>query len=858
MTASRTQSLDATDGCWGTAEPWIVPGLQPGTQPGSRFGRYQLGRELGRGAMGVVLEAYDARLDRRVAIKLLRHSTHGPAEDRRRLLGEARAMACLSHPCVVPVYDVGVHGLVAYVVMELVDAPTLEVWLATGPQPSAVLAVLRSAGQGLAAAHAAGIVHRDFKPSNVLVGADGRARVTDFGLARETSPDGLHDSRLVGTPAYMAPEQHARRAVDARSDQYSFCVTAWEALLGQRPFAGPSVAELGRLKAQAAPAAPTDSAVPHSIVVALQRGLDPVAARRWPDMATLLGALEAVHRRRRWWPALLIPACAGAIVVTPSTDPCTDVVETARDQWHDRDRPAVHTALATELGDERAVDVVAQLDARLDAWSSAHLQACTTIDAEGTGQDAAMRCLGRVRRDSATVVDAMLRRPAQALEALGGLDAPERCRLASSATRNPTPQSAAHEEIELAISQGWIARFEGRYDEALTRLTDGFAQARALGSDEQIALAGARLGHVQDLVDQPEAALQTLAIAAEAAAASHSDLTLAMIYVEQVWIESTLDRIDDALRTERAIEALFARIDAPPELEATRLVNLVALRKAQGQLERAEATLLRAKTIWEGAGEDTPRREIALAAIDHNLATITAVQGRYEHSLQWLLSERDRVAMRYGDDHETLASIWVDLAFAYDGVGRIDDAQAAALRGRSMASTHSGPCSEQVARAEHALAVVADGRDDMAGAIVHLEAAVAICLELGGERDLKAWNHQINIARMRLDLGDHDGAFALSQQAKAVLVDLSPPPMESVAAASSAALIAANTGHLVQARADLSTTLALLERVEAPGAAYYAVVRGEVADTYDLVGDHEQARVIRATLSVDPSSPDAI
>ncbi len=212
--------------------------------PGRRLGRYILLRPLGVGGMGVVYAAYDSELARTVALKLLR---------------EARAMARLTSPYVLPVYDVGTWREQVFVTMELVEGGTLTHWLAEQPRGwREVRRVFLEAGRGLAAAHAAGLVHRDFKPDNVLVGADGRGRVTDFGLARSTqasapppgteegTPSGLQEpsltrqGTLMGTPAYMSPEQLAGLPVDARSDQFSFCVALYEGLHGHRPFAGDS------------------------------------------------------------------------------------------------------------------------------------------------------------------------------------------------------------------------------------------------------------------------------------------------------------------------------------------------------------------------------------------------------------------------------------------------------------------------------------------------------------------------------------------------------------------------------------------------------------------------------------------
>ena len=164
--------------------------------------RYLIVGVLGAGAIGVVHAAYDPQLRRRVALKVLRPSASAAgAPD---LLREARAMAMLQHPNVIAVHDVGDAGGRLFVAMELVDGMTLRQWLARSRSPAEAIAALVQAGRGLAAAHAAGLVHRDFKPDNVLVGHDGRVRVTDFGLARLGDD---RDARRAGTPAYMAPEQ---------------------------------------------------------------------------------------------------------------------------------------------------------------------------------------------------------------------------------------------------------------------------------------------------------------------------------------------------------------------------------------------------------------------------------------------------------------------------------------------------------------------------------------------------------------------------------------------------------------------------------------------------------------------------
>jgi len=299
---------------------------------GDEVGRYVIGERVGQGAMGVVFMAHDPQLDRRVALKLLRDDASG-AETvdarRTRLLREAQAMARVAHPNVVTVYDAGVFGSHVFVAMELVDGDTLAKWMRAEKRPwRVVLGVLVQAGRGLAAAHDAGLVHRDFKPQNVLMGPDGRPRVTDFGLARpvdaaDTSRRRETPSKLlgttvtttgviVGTPAYMAPEQFVNGPTDARTDQFSFCVTAWEALFGARPFPGKTFSDIAASVHAGTIVSPNRGDVPEEIVAALRRGLSKDPAERHASMAALITALERTPRRasRAWIAAPLVAIAA--------------------------------------------------------------------------------------------------------------------------------------------------------------------------------------------------------------------------------------------------------------------------------------------------------------------------------------------------------------------------------------------------------------------------------------------------------------------------------------------------------------------------------------------------------------------
>ncbi len=346
---------------------------------GAPIGGYHLEHVLGEGGMGVVWCARDPLLDRTIAIKVLK-SRDAHVSMRTRLLREAQAMARLKHPNVLTVHEVGTEGDRDFIVMELVDGGPLDHWLAFGPPEDEVMAALLAAGRGLAAAHAAGLVHRDFKPHNVLRSKDGRVLVTDFGLARglgevwtspgsatasldgvtpsSTSPrDNVLDSTLtktgalIGTPAYMAPEQFEGAEPDPRTDQFAFCVTAWQALTGARPHHGRTIEELRHAASQGVAGVVTQ--LPKQLRAVLARGLDPVPTNRWPDLVTLLKEIERAGRppKSRWpWIAGGAVAAIAIVIAVVATrrsaaEPACEPVEAA---WADAYAPAKlpHCALA--------------------------------------------------------------------------------------------------------------------------------------------------------------------------------------------------------------------------------------------------------------------------------------------------------------------------------------------------------------------------------------------------------------------------------------------------------------------------------------------------------------------------------
>ncbi|HEX3761334.1 MAG TPA: protein kinase [Kofleriaceae bacterium] len=297
--------------------------------PGARFGRYVVLDWLGAGGMGVVYSAHDPDLNRKVALKVLRNDGDDRLPFRDLLLAEAQAMAQLAHPNVVTVFEVGSVDDRVFLAMELIEGQTLAGWLrASRRKPGEILAMFVAAGRGLAAAHAAGLIHRDFKPDNVLVGNDGRVCVTDFGLARpaplstDSAPRDPSDpaaarapqTGLAGTLAYMAPEQYLGRSVDARADQFSFAVGLYEALYGERPSASPPVSG-----DPPAVTTPLLRGVPVALRQTLLRALRRDPDERYPSITELLAALTPPPRRARHLAVAAIASLVGAALALAAT-----------------------------------------------------------------------------------------------------------------------------------------------------------------------------------------------------------------------------------------------------------------------------------------------------------------------------------------------------------------------------------------------------------------------------------------------------------------------------------------------------------------------------------------------------------
>ncbi|HVV49299.1 MAG TPA: protein kinase [Polyangia bacterium] len=445
---------------------------------GARMGRYIILSLLGRGGMGDVYAAYDPRLDRKVALKLLNERAPGAATPaaRERLLREAQATARLSHRNVVVVYDAGTvedGGTTrVYLAMELVDGQTLAAWLVEKPRTwREVRDLFAAAGEGLLAAHEAGLVHRDFKPQNVMVGRDGAARVLDFGLAGDGPEAGeepaidltsgevptaqtialTHTGVLLGTPLYMAPEQFLGGKSDARTDQFSFCVALYEALTRERPFASGTFAELvAAVTTGQARQSPKQARVPAFLQRVLRRGLSADPASRFPSMRELLTALRTDPLRHRR--SLVVGALAGVAVIaavagaqriaTRGQRFCRGAGEKLQGSWELDPAGPRHVELhrafvasGSPIVGETWPRVSALLDDYFRKWTTAYTDTCEATHVRGDQSDEVldlrMTCLDGERGALQALTDvfshADARAVVEAVNAVNALPGIDRC-----------------------------------------------------------------------------------------------------------------------------------------------------------------------------------------------------------------------------------------------------------------------------------------------------------------------------------------------------------------------------------------------------------------------------------------------
>ncbi len=645
------------------------------------IGPYAVTKQIGAGGMGEVYECRDQQLDRKVAVKLVRGS--GGEHDQERLLREAKAMAKLAHPNVVTVFEVGRHGGRTFIVMEYIRGQTLARWLGSGPTWRAVLERFVAAGRGLAAAHRAGLVHRDFKPDNVLLGRDGSVKVADFGLAltqrqvasrRATSSPGT--GAAAGTTRYMPPEQLLGEAVDARSDQFAFCSALYEGLWRELPFVGTT---------RDHPKPPRRS---HGLWSIVRRGLAPDPNERWPDMEALLGALERVPKRARrigWLlTGTLAGACLAVVAVEPRADACAAVARELDGVWDEPRRAELEQHLATlEFSQASHVqDSTQRVLASLDAWSSSWLtereQACRDHEAR-LGERAAIlsreHCLDHQREQVQLLVDALDHADgatlAQGVVVLDEFPDPSACADStfSPLEAPPLAQSLRIKRIRSELDHATQLRRLGQLGRAheLARVVD--AAARTLDYGPVQAEARAELAKAEDVAGAPEQSAVLYDQAIDLAEIHHHDRLSAQLWIERA--ELSLFDLHDPKHPEQGeqwlhrAEVAQARV-GPPDVQTQARFAFGRARVAENgkQVEVAKAgyaeALRLAREIESG---DVP-------TYSNNLARVLArVVDSRDESLALLREAVEFAEAHWGARHPRTAESLFNLGLALDAAG---------------------------------------------------------------------------------------------------------------------------------------------------------------------------------------------
>jgi eukaryotic-like serine/threonine-protein kinase len=779
-----------------------------------KIDRFTLLERVGSGAMGEIYAAYDERLDRKVAIKLVRADAAVSAHAQARLLREARALAKLSHPNVVQVYEADKFEGQVFIAMEFVRGTTLRRWLEehaaalTGrARTSAVLNQFLAIGRGLAAAHAAGVVHRDFKPDNVLVGDDGRPRVVDFGLARavldelgEARAHSTHDEqagapdapdtvdipqleasvartthgRIVGTPRYMSPEQMRAEPADGRSDQFSFCVALYHALYGEWPFAGKSVAALMLAVDSGEVAQPSrGTTVPAAVRKALLRGLAREPDQRFPDMDALLDALEVDrHRMQRRMMTISIVALTAAVGITMfnvlpgSVDPCNGVDEPMVSLWNPQRREALKSAF-TRTGLSYAAPTFQSAAARIDAyvgrWAQSRRSACEAAQVRHEDSDELfdkrMLCLDRGHRRLQALLDALdevdardVQHTASAVAELPDIALCENREVLASDVAPPEAGVAeAVRETRDRLAKVQTELLLGNYREASMLGREALARAEALKYDPVHAEALYTLGWLlvhhgtPTEIREGEALMTRASNLAEGA--RHDEL------VASIWNHLTLSSDENHATTERghawAQRALAAvrRIGNPPYQSAQALRHLGLLHYKDNQFAAAETHLRQALEFLPADASPFVHAPYLVSLA----STLRALQ-RDDEALSLYQQALDELVPEVGNEHPSVADIRFELATFHAQGGAFDHAVELMTAAMLVYENALGDDHPRVGMAHLELANIQRNRGALDRALEHALRAKAI-YELTHAAD--------DIAHARVH--EHLGAIAFRQ-----------------------------------------------------------------------------------------------
>jgi tetratricopeptide (TPR) repeat protein/predicted Ser/Thr protein kinase len=791
---------------------------------GGKVGRFEILGTLGAGGMGVVLAARDPKLDRKVAIKLLHPTTWGDTGGQDALEREAQGMAKLAHPNVVAVYDVGRAGDQTFVAMELIEGTNLGEWLRAAPRTwRAIVGVFLGAGRGLAAAHAAGLVHRDVKPGNILVGNDGRVRIGDFGLV---TTGRASEGSVAGTLAYMAPEQLEGAPLDARADQFAFCVALYEALYGVRPFAGATVT--GRKAAIAAGITrPSAKAVPSRISDAVLRGLRAAPADRWPSMSALVDVLADDPRARRRWIAaggalVGMAAVATWALMRPTTtaDPCASGPEQLAGVW-DADRQASVRAAFDATKAPYAADTWTRVRATIDQytgrWIAMHGAACRATRVDGTQSDTLMdlrmACLERARaglgaltaRWQASADPSVVASALAATAELAPIDACADQRALTAVAPLPsdpaavTAIAATRRDLDDAAALYAI----GQYGPAKTTAIAARNAAAGIGWPQLQAEAAFMLGRVLTKLGDP-AAEPPLVEASRLASATRDDRLAARAQITLVGVLGDAESAGDrALLVADLADGIVARAGSPEDLRGQLAAERGAAYITLARWDDARTALLDARArLTQALGADSPE---VIRLVDE-LARTADGAGHYDEARA--LGEEALVAtIRVdGPSHPAVGTVLHNLGKTAEAAGDLPGARAYLARALELKQRALGPDTISVATTIHNIATVATKQGQLDDAATMFQREIEIRERIVGHDHASIAPAIGNLAVVRHRQGRIDEALALANRALTIKIASKGPEHPSVAI--SLSLI----GGLQEERGDIAGALATYDR----------------------------------------------
>jgi tetratricopeptide (TPR) repeat protein len=863
---------------------------------GALIGRYVALDRLGAGAMGVVFAAFDPELDRKVAIKLLRPDLAGPSlsaghDARTRLLREAQALARLSHPNVVAIFDAGVHGDEVWIAMELVEGRTLREWLAERPRGwLEVLDVMRAAGRGLAAAHAAGLVHRDVKPDNVMIAAEGRVRVMDFGLARRgelAEESGSHGPRamlgvsvthvgaLLGTPAYMAPEQFRGGTVGAQADVFAFCVMLWEGLHGARPFAGASFDELRESVLAGRIVAPADRRAPRWLDEVLRRGLSVEPERRWAGMDGLLAAIDRGHARTRRRGAaatafVVLLALGGAALGSWSWQraehdarvaACEALGGRVDEAWHEGARAALNAALSADprpFAAGTAGRVTPWLDRWASEWRRVRVDTCAQHEVERAWSDDLRARADECLDERLLGFEALLAElthggeeaVTQAVAAAADLSPATACGEPRELERRPTlpeGQLDALRALRPRLARVTALERAGRYKEGLVAGRETLAQAEALAWPPAVAEARLLLGRMENRSGEFKAAESSLEAAYfEAARAGANGVAVDAATLLMLLVGERLGRGEEGLRWGKLAELGLLALggDGRSVRDALVLHNRGVLHFARSEFQASIDANRAALPIYEialGPGHPDVSSTIGQIALSEaQIGDRARARSLYESALE-------ARAQALGPEHPALADVFHNLGVMHINLGDTDAALAAFGRSMAILERAHGPDHPHIAET---LANVA-GVHFLRGELEQVEPlflrALAVVEKAKGPDSPSVAEILNNLGYVQDALGKHEEALRTATRAVAIDRSAYPGDHRSTALAlNNLGRFHMHLGDLAAARRHTEEALAMRERLFPAGHAEIAGSLRSLAHVAALRGDVAEARSLLA------------